>query len=143
MEVVFADAGYWIATLYPDDELHQKARLVTEQLGPHRIVTSQMVLVEFLNFMSKLGQHNRLLASNAVRGLQIDPTVEIVPQTGEHFWAAVERYAARLDQRWGVTDCASSLIMESRGIRQALAHDRDFIQAGFAALLRDNYLRDN
>ena len=50
--------------------------------------------------------------------------------------AAVERYSQRIDQRWSVTDCASFLIMEERGITDALAHDRDFVQAGFRALLR-------
>ncbi len=36
-----------------------------------------------------------------------------------------------------LTDCASFLVMEKRGIAEALAYDRDFEQAGFVALLRD------
>ena len=47
-------------------------------------------------------------------------------------------YADRLDQRWSVTDCSSFLIMEERGITDALAYDRDFEQAGFRALLRES-----
>ena len=39
---------------------------------------------------------------------------------------------------WNVTDCASFLIMEERGITKALTHDRDFVQAGFLALLRED-----
>ena len=62
--------------------------------------------------------------------------VEIVPMADGQFRAAVERYAARSDQRWSLTDCASFLVMEQRGIADALAYDRDFEQAGFAALLR-------
>jgi predicted nucleic acid-binding protein len=38
-------------------------------------------------------------------------------------------------QRWGLTDCASFLIMEEKGITEALSADRDFQQAGFNALL--------
>ena len=45
-------------------------------------------------------------------------------------------YGSRLDQTWSLTDCASFLVMEQRGITDALAHDRDFEQAGFVALLR-------
>jgi predicted nucleic acid-binding protein len=53
------------------------------------------------------------------------------------FREAVERYNQRPDKSWGLTDCASFLIMEERGISEALTHDEHFVQAGFAALLRD------
>ena len=57
--------------------------------------------------------------------------------TSADFRTALERYASRSDQTWGLTDCLSFLVMEERGITEALAHDRDFEQAGFTALLRD------
>ena len=66
-----------------------------------------------------------------------DSYVEVIPQTDAQFRAAVERYAARSDQTWSLTDCASFLVMEERGITEALAYDRDFEQAGFVALLRE------
>ena len=75
-----------------------------------------------------------------VRELEDNPDVEIVPQTDTQFRTAVERYASRSDQRWSLTDCASFLLMEERGITEALAYDRDFEQAGFIALLRDESL---
>ena len=50
----------------------------------------------------------------------------------------MNRYVSRLDQRWSVTDCASFLIMEELGITDALAYDRDFAQAGFRPLLRED-----
>ena len=71
-----------------------------------------------------------------VRELEQNPDVEIIPQTDAQFRASVERYAARPDQRWSLTDCASFLVMEERGLTEALAYDRDFEQAGFVALLR-------
>ena len=137
MSEVFADAGYWIAIQNVDDELHNAAQKAIDELRQSRIVTTQMALVEFLNHMSRLGQHRRTIAVNTVRGLKNNPSVEIVQQTGEQFYAAVERYASRPDQRWSATDCASFLLMEERGITEALAYDRDFEQAGFTALLRD------
>ncbi len=51
MRTVFADAGYWIAML-GNDKLTGRAREVTNQLGQHRIVTTQMVLVEVLTHSS-------------------------------------------------------------------------------------------
>ena len=71
-----------------------------------------------------------------VRNLQARPDVGIVPQTDARFRAAVERYAARPGQTWSLTDCPSFLGMEERNITGALAYDRDFGQACFAALLR-------
>ncbi len=106
-------------------------------MAPHRIVTTEAVLAEFLNAMSKSGQRNRRIASRMVMNFYDDSSVEVVPQTSSQFTQAVERYASRLDQRWSVTDCASFLLMEQRGITDALTFDRDFQQAGFNALLRD------
>ena len=49
------------------------------------------------------------------------------------YWVAVQNPD---DQRWSLTDCSSFLLMEQRGISEALAYDRDFEQAGFIPLLR-------
>ncbi len=137
MRVVFADSGYWIAMFNPLDSLHEKAETVTAQLGKFRIVTTQMVIVEFLNFMSSKGVFLRETAVDATRSLENNPTVEIVEQTGVQFGSALALYASRADQRWGITDCASFMLMEEQGITEALAYDRDFEQAGFVALLRE------
>ena len=139
MRVVFVDAGYWIAMLIPGDELHGKAETITKQLGPCEIVTTEMVLVELLNYASGKGEHIRGLAAQTVKGLRATPGVEVVAQTSGQFDAAIDRYTSRLDQQWGATDCASFLLMEERHIGEALARDHDFVQVGFVALLREGY----
>ena len=130
MRFVFADAGFFIANLDDRDPLHERARTVAAGLGPYRIITTQMVMTEVLNYVSRGGEYLRNLAAQLVQGLEVNPTVEIVPQTDAQFRAAVERYASRSDQRWSLTDCASFLVMEERNISEALAYDRDFEQAG-------------
>jgi uncharacterized protein len=52
MERVFADTGYWIALLNPRDDLHQKAYATSREYSPNQLVTSEMVLTEFLNSFS-------------------------------------------------------------------------------------------
>jgi predicted nucleic acid-binding protein len=52
------------------------------------------------------------------------------------FARGFELYRTRTDKDWGLTDCISFVVMEERGIREALAYDQHFIQAGFRALLR-------
>ena len=135
---LFADSGYWIALLFSRDQLHERAREMAAGLGSVAIVTTQMALAEALNHLAGEGERLRNLAVQTVRELEVRPDVEIVPQTDAQFTAAVERYAARSDQRWSLTDCASFLVMEERNISEALAYDRDFEQAGFVALLREN-----
>jgi len=136
MNAVFADAGYWIALFNPRDQLHTKALTISNSLQGRTLITSQMVLTEFLNHYAALGQSFRQHAVQVVRSLQDDPDVEIVPQTEAQFTAALTLYAQRPDKEWGLTDCASFLIMQERGITEALAHDDHFSQAGFIPLLR-------
>lgn len=136
MRTVFADSGYWIAMQYPGDELHERAKAVTAQLGNARIVTSQMVLVEFLTFMGVRGELLRQAAVSVVRRLEEDADVEILPLSSDQFSSAFDLYSSRLDKNWSITDCASFIIMEKMSITEALAHDQDFEQAGFIALLR-------
>lgn len=76
MNAVFADAGYWIALFNPRDQLHAKAIMVSGTLQDRPIVTSQMVLTEFLNHYAALGQPFRQRAVQVVRSLQDDPDVE-------------------------------------------------------------------
>ena len=137
MTIVFADTGYWVALLHTGDQLHERARALAARLGSATIVTTHMVLAELLDHFASRGEQHRHRAVQLVRDLEDRKDVEIIPQTGAQFRAAVERYAARPDQRWSLTDCASFLVMEERGIAEALAYDRDFEQAGFTPLLRE------
>ena len=137
MSEVFADTGYWIAITFHTDELHEVASDLSSRLRDHRIVTTEAVLVEVLDHASKLGPYWRRGAANVVQDIMQDSQIEVLPQTSNLFADAIALYAARLDQRWGLTDCISFVVMEERGITEALAYDRDFEQAGFTALLRN------
>jgi len=44
-------------------------------------------------------------------------------------------YLHRPDKEWSLTDCVSFIVMEERGLTEALAADHHFEQAGFTALL--------
>ncbi|MCY4455777.1 MAG: PIN domain-containing protein [Chloroflexi bacterium] len=133
---MFADTGYWAALQDSRDRLHGTALALTNEIESLRIVTTQMVLVEVLNMFGSRGEQQRRLAREVVERAERSVDVEIVPQTAAQFRAALERYTQRSDQTWSLTDCASFIVMEERGITEALAHDRDFEQAGFTALLR-------
>lgn len=134
---VFADTGFWIARLSPLDQLHEKARQVSQGLSGRLIVTTELVLAETLNAYSANGPFVRGLAVRLIDTLTADPKIEIISQTPAQFAAAVTLYRERADKAWSLTDCMSFSVMKARGIKSALAHDRHFEQAGFKALLRD------
>jgi predicted nucleic acid-binding protein len=113
MKSIFADTSYWIALFNPRDELHAKAVAAAQKYSDDKIVTSEMVLVEFLNGFSDRGPRLRPAASKAVKTLRSSPNVAVIPQTSDQFERALGRYEERIDKDWSLTDCASFLIMEA------------------------------
>lgn len=136
MKILFADTGYWIALLDPQDTLHSKAIDLSITFTQVQIVTSEMVLTEILNHFSKRGNFLRYAAANFIESLQENPTITIIPQTDSIFQQALILYKQRPDQAWSHTDCSSFCIMQQQNILEALAYDKHFEQAGFIALLR-------
>ncbi len=138
MKRLFADTSYWVAILNPKDELHEKAQEVSKTLDPVLTVTSEMILTELLNLFAEKGTALRNTAVSMVQKIKSASNCEVVPQTSLQFRKALERYNDRPDKGWSLTDCASFLIMEEKGIGEALTYDQHFLQAGFGALLRDS-----
>ena len=137
MKTIFADTGYWVALLNPNDDLHTKAVQLTQEILPVQIVTTEFVLMELLNGASKRGDRLRAAAIKMTEQIVADPSVEVVTSTTGLFQAAMDLYRQRLDKKWSHTDCASFCVMNERRIVEALAYDHHFEQAGFVALLRD------
>ena len=137
MRTVFGDAGYWIALLNPRDRLHERAKRVSRLMGRHRVITSELILIEYLDDSSYRGEFLRRLAVATVQRLRKDANTTIVPLSRAQFAEALRMYADRPDKTWSLTDCSSFQIMERYGLREALAHDEHFGQAGFKALLRE------
>lgn len=92
MRTVFADAAYWIALIYPGDDLHDRAKVVSATLSPLRLVTSEMVLTELLNSLSNKGGNLRKAGVALIKDIYADPTITVVAQTRELFGHALELY---------------------------------------------------
>ncbi|MBD2279884.1 MULTISPECIES: type II toxin-antitoxin system VapC family toxin [Aphanizomenon] len=136
MRKIFADTGYWIALLNPDDDLHQKAKQITTSIKFIPLVTSEMVFTELLNAFSGKGIFYRQKAVKFINYCFDNPEIEVVIQTDELFKSGLDLYNQRPDQAWSLTDCTSFYIMSQKNILEALAYDKHFEQAGFIALLR-------
>jgi uncharacterized protein len=134
-KLVFADTSYWLALIVVDDQLHERVLALTETLTSAQFVTSEMVFTELLNSVSRT-KSLRAGAFELLKYARNEARTSVVRQSSSLFDAALERYKRSADKQWSLTDCASFVIMEEQGIRQALTYDRHFEQAGFEALLR-------
>jgi predicted nucleic acid-binding protein len=130
----FVDTGYWIAYVDRSDRYHERAIALARLLvGP--LVTTEAVLTEVGNAFSDLRW--RAACVSMLSRIRSNPAIEIVSVTEALFDRAVRLYTARPDKEWGLTDCISFVVMQERGIAEALAADQHFVQAGFRALLRE------
>jgi len=120
---VFADTAYWIALLNPRDQLHHSAVVASQSLGRTHLITSDVVLTEFLNSFAGWGPYWRRMAARLVDQLYQNTQTVIEPQTRDLFTAAFRRYKDREDKGYGLTDCTSMVIMERRSIHEVLSSD--------------------
>ena len=137
MRVVFADTFYWAALTSSQDASHESAIAFGRTLGPTvSIVTTQEVLVEYLNYFSGWGTHFRRKATEVVEGIRQNPFVHVAPQTSDSFLAGLALYRDRSDKAYSLTDCISMVTMLREGLSDALTDDHHFVQEGFRAVFR-------
>lgn len=136
MHAVFADTCYWIALLNPKDQTHDIAVKVSKGLGSTRMITTEAVLTELLNYFGARGSYLRKAAAQLVESIYADASIRTLPQTHESFLAGFRLYLARPDKGYSLTDCISMEVMRREGLSEALTTDEHFTQEGFTCLLR-------
>jgi predicted nucleic acid-binding protein len=82
------------------------------------------------------GTPDRRLFSAIPSDLKKDPTDVVVPAEQSLFERGIQLYLQRADKKWSLTDCISFVVMQDRGLLDALTGDHHFEQAGFNALLK-------
>lgn len=129
---IFIDTSYFLALVNSRDKYHQAAKSMAAQIMPP-FITSEAVLFELGNALAK--PPYRMLGIHSLRQIRADTSIEIVSITPALFAQTVVFYQSRPDKAWGLTDCSSFVIMQQRGLHEALAADKHFEQAGFKRLL--------
>ncbi|CAD5918718.1 MULTISPECIES: type II toxin-antitoxin system VapC family toxin [Planktothrix] len=139
-ELIFADTFYLVALLSPRDTFHRQAIALTTKLGKTKIITTDEVLTEVLNFLSDGGTKLREQAVITVRQLlnADSEKVVVLSQSRSTFLGALELYEQRLDKGYSLTDCISMMTMKQMEISRILTHDHHFTQEGFVILFVDN-----
>ncbi len=109
MATYFADTSFWIGLSSKRDQYH------------HRAVASDV-------------STRRIAAVSCLR-VRADAHIEVAPLQAELMVSAVELYRGRADKNWSLTDCLSFVVMQRRGLTEALTTDHDVGQAGLKALM--------
>ena len=73
MRTIYADAGYSIALLNADDNGYDRVIAASSQLGSFRILTSEIVIIEVLNYFAGYGRNFRAAAVSLVLDIYADP----------------------------------------------------------------------
>jgi len=135
MKSVFADTQFWAAKINPLDQWHERAIEAEYEIGIIRLVTSEQVIIEVLNYFSKFRPDTKQAAITAMRSIRASDEVEVVLQTEEILAAGFDLYEARLDKGYSLTDCISMNLMREREIYEIITHDKHFTQEGFKILM--------
>jgi predicted nucleic acid-binding protein len=131
--MILVDTGYLVALLDSRDQLHERA-LKWSSFVTSPLIVSSGVIWETVNYFSDAPLREavhvliaKLRAASDCLIVHVDATL---------FASGLQMHRDRSDKQWSLTDCISFIIMRDRGIRQALAYDRHFEQAGFDTMLR-------
>lgn len=134
---VFLDTSYALALSAPHDRYHEQAVTLAEQLEADetRLVTTRAVVLEIGHVVSKIGYQQA--AIEMLAALEVDRQVEIVPVSEQIYARALQLYQEQRAQTWSITDCISFVVMQERGLSDALTTGLHFQEAGFRVLLRE------
>ena len=135
MAHVFLDTSFFVAYLRPRDLHHASAvdRLRQHLEAGDILVTSQFVLMESGGGLNTQGL--RTVFVQFVHELMDSTCFIIVGASELLFTQAWSLFASRPDKEWSMVDCSSFVIMDEKGITDAVTADRHFTQKGYRILL--------
>ncbi len=81
MKTYFIDTSYWLGRSDPSDQLHSRAVEVGREIGKDiRLITTELVLVEWLDSTSRFGKVARQEVAHQILRMDDTDDVRIIPQ---------------------------------------------------------------
>ena len=136
-QIVFVDTSAWLALINKSDVFHVKAKNIRDILLRDNIqfIVTDYVIVEVANSLSKIPW--RSSAIQLINSIQLSENIRVVEINKEIYNEAWGLYSNRTDKEWGLTDCASFVVMKRYAITIAFTNDHHFEQMGFNILLKE------
>jgi predicted nucleic acid-binding protein len=138
MAEVFADTSGWANFFVRTEPFHAKANTLMRQWNAEgtRVVTTNYVILELIALYTSPLRIPRAQQVKTIETIKSTSWVEVVhidPALDNEAWTMLKK---RLDKEWSLVDCSSFVLMQQRGILEALTTDHHFEQAGFVCPLK-------
>jgi len=121
-----------IAVVNHRDQYHEDAVKLANLYDGQPLVTTEAVVLEIGN---ALARNYKAEAVATIEDFLESDEVTVVRMSTELFARSFDLYKRYIDKAWGPIDCVSFVVMQERGITDALTADGDFEQVGFSPLL--------
>jgi predicted nucleic acid-binding protein len=138
MPALFGDTSGWASLVDARQPYHSLATNIyrTALRQSRSFVTTDYVLVELVALMTSPLRISRSVTVSFIDTLKASPYIDVVHVDQSLASDAWQLLRSRLDKEWSLVDCASFLVMQRRGVTEALTHDHHYEQAGFVRLLK-------
>ncbi|MBD2554533.1 type II toxin-antitoxin system VapC family toxin [Limnothrix sp. FACHB-708] len=131
--MILLDTSGLLCLQYEQESRHQQA--VTAYRMATAWITHSFIIDEYMS-LATARRYSRTKAINFINSLLNTPKIEIVWVDEFLVRAAVTLLQNRPDKTYSLCDTVSFVLMQQRGIREALTTDKHFTQEGFTAILR-------
>ena len=91
-KMLFVDTSYFLALVNTQDEYHERAQNLADQIT-ERLITTEAILTEFANSLTK--PQWRQLAVDTINDLSDDPDVKIISVTSDLFSRSLKLFSER------------------------------------------------
>ncbi len=135
MHTIFIDTHYLIAIINLADQWHTAATNYAQQISKSRLVTTDCIFVETLNYFANYSPTLKERAVDTIQRFSLHSGIQVVEQDALLVADGIQLYRSRLDKGYSLTDCISMNVAREFGITQILTHDNHFRQEGFEILL--------
>lgn len=138
MNALFVDTGGWACLADRREQHHATAaRIYRDARRQGRlVVTTNYVLAELVALLTSPKRLSRPRIITFIEAIKLAPKTEVVHIDASLDAQAWQLLANRQDKEWSLVDGTSFIIMQQRGIIDALTTDHHFEQAGFVRLLK-------
>jgi len=138
MNDLFADTSGWASWLNRAEPFHGLAVSLVSQArnAGRRLLTTNYVLAELVALLTSPLRMSRPQQIQFLTAIRSATWVDIVHIDFALDGAVWNLWQSRPDKEWSLVDCASFVVMQQRGLVEALTTDHHFEQAGFVRLLK-------
>jgi predicted nucleic acid-binding protein len=138
MTEIFADTSVWASFFVRTKSFHDLANTTMLQwrVEEKRVVTTSYVLLELVALFTSPLRVPRAQQIKTIETIKTSSWVEIVQidsMLDKEAWQSLKN---RPDKEWSLVDCSCFVLMQQRGVIEALTTDHHFEQAGFIRLLK-------